>query len=134
MTSLVLGFGCERGITAGAVRDGIETVIEPTDHDLDAVDLIASIDLKNDETGLLEAADELGIPLRFYDADDLNTVSPPNPNPVVRRAVGVDGVAESAALLSSPDKTLIEEKTILRPGKRGMTLALAHRETSNGKD
>lgn len=88
---------------------------------------MATIDVKKDEEGLLTAAEELGLELRFYGSDRLETVSPPNPNPVVKQAVGTEGVAESAALLASDRGGLLREKTVLRPREMAMTLALAKR-------
>ncbi|MFB6344736.1 MAG: cobalamin biosynthesis protein, partial [bacterium] len=124
-SSLVVGFGCERGIKSEAVEKGIKSILEQYSRSVDGVRFIASIDLKSDEEGLLDAAGSMDVDLQFYDVERLRMVTPPNPNPVVKDAVGVPGVAESAALTAVSAETLLCEKTVLHPCEKGMTVALA---------
>ena len=65
---------------------------------------LATVDLKADEPGILEAAADRGWPLVTYPAELLAAVAVPNPSEVVRAAVGTPSVAEAAAL-SRPDST-----------------------------
>jgi cobalt-precorrin 5A hydrolase len=128
---VIAGFGCERGIGADPIRDVVREVL--ADHDFGAEDLkqLVTIDLKRDEEGLLEAADRLGVDLEFFSAEQLSTITPPNPNPTVKDAVGVVGVAETAALLASGADELLREKSVFRPESRAMTVALAVDQSTN---
>jgi len=63
-----------------------------------SVAALASIDVKRDETGLLEAAEKLDVPILFHSAEDLRAVEAPNPSEVVREAVGTPSVAEAAVI------------------------------------
>ena len=69
----------------------------------DSLSALASIDVKADEPGLLEAARERGLELRLFPAADLAEVPVPTPSAVVREAVGTPSVAEAAALLAAAE-------------------------------
>ena len=58
---------------------------------------LASLDLKADEPGLLEAAARRDWPVVFATAAELAVVPVPNPSPVVAAATGTGSVAEAAA-------------------------------------
>ena len=62
---------------------------------------MASIDLKQDEIGLLAAARELGLEIDFYNKDQLNGVDEVSTSAAVLKATGAKGVAEPASLLSA---------------------------------
>lgn len=134
--AVVLGIGCERGIAAASVLEGVREFLAA--HAEAPFDLrrAGTIALKRDEAGLVRAAEHLGIPLDFWSVDELGSVGPlPNPSELVRRVVGVAGVAEPAAMLSGDVGRLRVPKTVLRPRDRRMTLSLAAcRRTSRRKD
>jgi cobalt-precorrin 5A hydrolase/precorrin-3B C17-methyltransferase len=107
--SLVVGVGCSRG----AGREEIVGLIGASLRDAglcpDSVATLASIDVKRDEAGLLEAAGSLDVPVRFFPAEVLSTVDAPNPSEVVRGAVGTPSVSE-AAVLSSGAELVVEKR------------------------
>jgi cobalt-precorrin 5A hydrolase/precorrin-3B C17-methyltransferase len=107
--SLVVGVGCSRG----AGREEIVGLIGASLRDAglcpDSVATLASIDVKRDEAGLLEAAGSLDVPVRFFPAEVLSMVDPPNPSEVVRGAVGTPSVSE-AAVLSSGAELVVEKR------------------------
>jgi cobalt-precorrin 5A hydrolase/precorrin-3B C17-methyltransferase len=53
----------------------------------------------------------LGVPLRFYVAEELAQAKVPNPSPVVAGAVGTPSVAEAAVLTSGAELLLEKRKT-----------------------
>lgn len=123
---VVVGFGCERGITAASVLEGLRCLLHGEGWTLRDVRRIGTIELKRDEPGLRRAVGSLDTMLDFWRPDQLSTVeSLPNPSEVVRRAVGVPGVAEPAALLSGSARSLLVGKTVQRPRDRRMTLSVA---------
>ncbi len=89
---IVAGIGCRRCCPAS---DIIALV-----HQAGGADALAAPAWKQDEPGLLEAADRLGLPLSFVDDAALAAVQAqcPTQSAVVARAVGVASVAEAAAL------------------------------------
>jgi cobalt-precorrin 5A hydrolase/precorrin-3B C17-methyltransferase len=76
-----------------------------------SVAALASIDVKRDESGLLEAAEKLDVPIHFHPAEALSVVETPNPSEVVREAVGTPSVAEAAVISSGAELVLGKRKS-----------------------
>jgi precorrin-4 C11-methyltransferase len=127
--SLVLGVGCERGISAEALEDGLKRFLSDNRFAPESIGAVASVELKADETGLIELADRHGWPTHFYAAEELASMAMPNPSEVVARCVGTPGVAEPAALRAAGAASLLVEKQALGSAlaPQRMTFALARR-------
>ena len=109
--SLVAGIGCNRGTDRTEISDLLNQVFESNRLALSSLTCIASIDVKSDEAGLIEAAKGLGVPLILFKREELNQVEGiPNPSPIVKKHVGVKSVCEAAAILASRNGTLIIPK------------------------
>ena len=106
--SLVVGVGCSRGAAAEEILTLLRSSLDEAGLSEKSVSALASIDVKQDEAGLLEAAERLGVPLRFYPAEELGAVETPNPSSVVRDAVGTPSVAEASVVVSGA--ALVVEK------------------------
>jgi cobalt-precorrin 5A hydrolase / precorrin-3B C17-methyltransferase len=124
--SLVAGVGCSRGASSGEILDLLDRSLEEAGLSRKSVASLASVEAKSDEAGLLEAAKELGVPLRFYAAEELSTLEVPNPSTVVKDAVGTPSVAEASVLASGAE--LIVEKR-----KSGMATVAVGRLPSRGR-
>ena len=125
---LALGLGCDRGTPAATIEQAITEALAACGAQLADVYRVASIDLKANEYGLLQAAEKHGWTIRFYPAAELATVDVPNPSETVRQHTGTPSVSEAAALLvGGVDKTqLIIEKHKLRgPDGRNATVSIA---------
>ena len=109
--SLIAGVGCSRGASAEQVLILLRSALEEAGLARKSIVALASIDVKSDEAGLLEAADALGVPLRLYPAGELAAVEVPNPSPVVAGAVGTPSVAEAAVLTSGAELLLEKRKS-----------------------
>ncbi len=96
---LILGLGCDRGTPRATLERAVAEALAGLGAGLDQVAGVASIDLKSDETGLLDLAAAHGWPIRFYPAAALAAVPVPNPSETVRRHTGTPSVSEAAALL-----------------------------------
>jgi len=107
--SLVLGVGCSRGAGAEEILALIAAALHDAGLSKRSVVALASIDVKRDEAGLLDAADSLGVPVRFFSAAELSPIEVPNPSPVVAGAVGTPSVAEAAVLISGAE-LLVEKR------------------------
>ncbi|OAN55250.1 precorrin-3B methylase [Paramagnetospirillum marisnigri] len=110
---LVLGVGCERGTPpAELIRLARDTLAAEALSPL-ALACVASIDLKSDESAVHALAAELGIPARFFPAEELEAEAPrlATPSDVVFAETGCHGVAEGAALAAAgPQAELIVPK------------------------
>ena len=111
---LALGLGCERDATPADVSELARSTLAAHRLSPQAVACVVSLDLKEDETAIHALAAELDVPARFFSAERLAEEEHrlASPSPVVRRAVGIAGVAEAAALAAAgPDAELVVAKT-----------------------
>jgi cobalt-precorrin 5A hydrolase len=108
---LAVGVGCRRGAPAGNILDLVERVCLAAGASRKSIGVLASIEAKRDEAGLLEAAAVLGVPTRFFSAEQLATVPVPTPSATVAKHMGVASVCEAAAILASTGGRLLTVKT-----------------------
>ncbi len=133
--SLVLGVGCERGLPAEALEDGLARFLDEHHFARAAIGTLASADVKADEKAIGEIALRHGWQSVFYPAEELaRVVNMPNPSEIVARCVGTPGVAEPAALLASgAPRLLIEKQVVTSPlAPQRMTFALVRSAAFDG--
>ncbi len=96
----VLGFGCARDCPPSELARLAQEVLAEAGIAPQAVQAVASIDLKADEPAIVDLARRLGVPLRLFTAAELEEMSPrlATPSDVVFAEVGCHGVSEGAAL------------------------------------
>lgn len=108
--NLVLGIGCNRG----TLMEEIESVVQETlaEHRLSikSVRNVATINLKQDEAGLLALCEKYGWSLTVYTPEQLNEVPLKSPSETVYKYTGAYGVSEPAALLSAKAVDWLVEK------------------------
>ncbi|MEM9452510.1 MAG: precorrin-3B C(17)-methyltransferase [Cyanobacteria bacterium P01_E01_bin.6] len=98
---LWIGVGCERGTPREVIEYGIQQACQSTHFAEGAIAGLATIDLKADETGLVELCRDREWPLRCFPADLLRKVEVPTPSSIVNEEVGTPSVAEAAALIAA---------------------------------
>ena len=101
--TLVMGIGCERDATPTEILELATNTLVQANLSRNAISCIATIDLKEDETGILDLASTLDVPCRLFTAEQLENMTPRllNPSAIVFNAVGCHGVAEGAALAAA---------------------------------
>jgi cobalt-precorrin 5A hydrolase len=97
-----LGMGCDRGCPVDMLRQLYQQVCADLGPDINLT-AFASIDLKADEIGLLEFANQIGLDLQTYPAESLRVVEDQLSvkSDIVFKEVGCYGVAEAAALCAA---------------------------------
>ncbi len=126
--NIIAGVGCQRGVPASRLVAAIEGAAELADVHIEDIRYIASADIKADEAGLIEAAKELNIPLRFIASDQIrNSRREFTCTTLAQEKVNLPAVAEPAALLAGQRTTLILPKTSFT----GITVALARENCSS---
>ncbi len=100
-TNLFIGFGCNRGTTVAEFTSAFDDLCRTHRIDPRAVAGLASIDLKNDEEGLVDFAKKNRLPIRFFSKNELNTVPGITVSEAALRITGAKGVAEPAAILAA---------------------------------
>ncbi|NND48897.1 MAG: precorrin-3B C(17)-methyltransferase, partial [Rhizobiales bacterium] len=121
---LAIGIGAERGAEPGDAAGLVREVLDEAGFAPQSVAVLASLDLKEDESALLFISETYSWPARFFDAGRLEAETPRliNPSDMVYQAVGCHGVAEAAALAAvGAEGELVVAKRI---GRR-VTCALA---------
>lgn len=117
---LHLGLGCRRGTPADQFGEAVEAVLEENGIHPAAIKCAASIDLKQDEAGLLAFCESRGWPLAFYSAGELRAAEGEFTfSERVLRVTGVDNVCERAAMIGA--QRLLVRKTI----HSGVSIAVA---------
>ena len=117
---VMLGIGCRRGTTKEQLELSFARFCDERGLLPQAVAAAVSLDLKQDETGLLAFCRAHDWPLRFYSADKLKAVPGTfSASPFVERTTGVDNVCERAAACEGGK--LIEKKY----AAEGVTFAAA---------
>lgn len=106
--SLVVGVGASRGVGEQEVLDTIDAALAAGGLAARSVVRLASVDVKADEAGLVEAARTRGWPVVFHAAAELAAVEVPNPSQVVAAEVGTASVAEAAARYAGPTRPLAD--------------------------
>lgn len=123
--NLVVGIGCNRGTEEAEIAAEVSDALASAGFSERSVRNLATFEAKKDEPGLLAYARSRSLELVWYDAGTINDSPPiPNPSEVVKKYVGVLGVAEPAAMISAGARVLLLEKQ-----KRGnLTVAVARVE------
>ena len=120
--SLVVGMGCRRGVPREELEELLTGVFRQHNLALSSLACIATAELKQDEPGLLELAEQYAVPVHCYSAEELNGVfaaetpsanAGPTRSAVAHRLLGIWGVSEPAALLASgsPELLVTRQKT-----------------------
>ena len=104
----VLGVGCKRGTTAVQLEAAFAAFCADTNLAPVGITAAASIDLKQNEPGLLEFCRSHGWPVSFYSAAQLRAVPGTfSASRFVQGVTGVDNVCERAAVLASGGTLLL---------------------------
>ena len=123
--NVILGVGCKKGKNVQELMAFILCVLDQLKLVPDAVKCMASIDLKKDEQGLLQAAEILNVPFLTFSSEKLEKQQLPeetecfSESEFVKEVTGVSNVCERAAVAAGADY-LIQKKV----SYRGMTLAV----------
>lgn len=109
--SLVVGVGASKGVPVAEVLCLIEGTLRDAGLPPVSVAMLATVDAKAGEPGLVQAAERLGVPLVTYSAEELATVEVPNPSGVALAALGTPSVAEAAALAGGGELLVPKRKS-----------------------
>ena len=115
----VLGVGCRRGAEAAHLSAAVDAFLASHGIEPVAIGMLASIDLKASEPGLLELAGERGWAFRTFSADELNSQGGDfEPSSFVRDVTGTDNVCERSVAATGA-AVLFPKETV-----EGVALAL----------
>lgn len=120
-----LGIGCRKGTDTQTIEQAVQVALDAAGVPWEAVRGIASIDVKQNEPGLLHFCENHGLTLTVFSAETLQSVRGDfTPSDFVARTVGVDNVCERAAVCAADGGALICRKR----AQNGVTVALAQQD------
>jgi cobalt-precorrin 5A hydrolase len=120
--NLNVGLGCKRGKTKEEILRAITQVFQEHNLHLNSIKTIATIEMKQDEVGIIETCHELGCELKIHLNEEIHKVQHLFPaSELVQSAVGVTAVCEPCAYLAGGE--LIVGKTVVD----GVTVAVARK-------
>ncbi len=123
---LWIGIGCERNTSKEFIANSLNNFFESRNLSQHSIAGFATIDIKKDEKGILELAEENNLPIKFFTKEDLSKIIVPNPSIVVQKEIGTPSVAEASCLMAAGEESkLIEEKRIFKNQSGGVTIAVA---------
>lgn len=121
--NIILGIGCRKETPRNDILDFVRSTLQ--EQGLSACDIrcAASVEIKKNETGLIEAFEELSIPLVFLPVETIkrSSLDEVTPSQTPMKHFGIPGVSEPCALLAGKNTRLIMKKK----KNRGITIALA---------
>lgn len=121
--TLVVGVGFHWNTTKETIREGLYFCLSKFKLSPKSVAKFATIKKESHVTGLHDLAEEMKIPIDYFERQELSTITIPNPSEVVQTFEGTPSVSEAAALKSSGG-LLIVEKQKFPPN---LTIAIARR-------
>jgi len=122
LKDLIVGVGCRRGISAERIVAAVTAALAEAEGRLEQVRFLASADVKAGEEGLIQAARELDVPLRFISSAEIRaTTRNFTASSLAAEKINLPAVAEPAALLAGRRTELI----FPRKAYQGITVAIA---------
>ena len=119
----VLGVGCRRGTSADTLAEAFAAFCAQAGFAPQCIAAAASIDLKQNEAGLLAFCQSRGWPVEFFTAEQLRQAPGSfTPSAFVQSVTGVDNVCERAAVLAAGGPLVFHKFA-----RTGVTFALAVR-------
>ncbi|WP_071397020.1 cobalt-precorrin 5A hydrolase [Bacillus tuaregi] len=94
--TVVIGMGCNRGTSVEEIESVIQETLIELDISIKSVKALCTIDLKKDETGLLEIVEKYGWEFIYYSPEELNMAGIEAPSETVYKYTGAYGVSEPA--------------------------------------
>lgn len=121
--NLTVGVGCKRGKTRDEILEAIFNVFKSNNLSIKSIESLATIDIKKDEQGLIEACKYLGCRFYTFLKEQIRSVQEMfRGSAFVEKVVGVTGVCEPCAYLTSGE--VIVGKTLLN----GVTVSVGRKK------
>lgn len=131
----MIGIGCKSNTSEGLIYEAAKICMDMYGADIRGVAAVASIDIKEDEPGLVAFCQSLNVPFMTYDAQTLNAVEGSyTESAFVEQVTGVDNVCERSAVacantFSRVDGSYGQHEFVCRKTAReGVTVAIVQVE------
>jgi len=120
--TITIGVGCRRGVAGNKIIAFVHEMLDTFNVSQRAICQMASIDIKADEAGILEAAAHFGVQVQWIAAADIGPIEDQfTASAFVKAQVGVSGVCEPAAFIAGGRKGRF---ICQKQSKEGITVAI----------
>lgn len=120
--NIIVGVGCRRGIPGQQIIDFVTEQLKLNSIREMSIRQLASIDIKSDEQGMLDAAAHFGVPAVFIETAEIEKIEQDfSSSAFVKSQVGVSGVCEPAAFIAGGRAG---EFISRKKSKEGITVAI----------
>lgn len=111
---IVFGVGARKGVSTESVLSAVDRACQDLGIPPERIDFLSTAEPKKNESGILEAAEKLGVELEVVSLNKLKKFDHPDvsESPFVRKTFGVPGICEPVALyVAGEQASLIYRKT-----------------------
>lgn len=123
--AVVLGIGCRKGKEGEKIERQIQRVLENGGIFLESVCKASSIDLKKNETGIIELCKKYGWEFKTFSAEVLGSAEGEfRSSGFVKKITGVDNICERSAVCASEGGHII----LAKQAEDGVTIAAAEKK------
>lgn len=117
----ILGIGTKKNISKRDVINAVGKVIKKAKISSDEIRIAATIDIKKNEKGLIEACKELKLPIVFISKNSIRNFRGDASSEIVKKYLDLNGVCEPCACIAGKEASLILRKQI----SKGTAIAIA---------
>ncbi len=109
--TLIAGIGCGKGVSADDIESAVNTALSNAGYTFEELRLVATVDAKEHEEGLLTFCKLHNLPLRIISREEIRAAKIQcKESEFVMKTLGIGAVAEPCALLGGSKTELILEK------------------------
>ncbi len=100
--NIIIGIGCRAGTSSEAIINAVEETLNSLSIDHRSIKHFATVDVKQNEAGIFEAAEHYKIIVKIVDRKEIKTVEHDfQCSEFVRKTIGVGAVCEPCAVLTA---------------------------------
>lgn len=120
--NLVIGIGCRKDTPVNQILDVIQTGLMQLEKPIACIHKLVTVDVKEEEEGLIQAAKVLRVPLEIIPRDEIIKVEHLfQASEFVKKTIGVSSVSEPCAMIGSKGGEMLLRKE----KSKGITLSVA---------
>ncbi|MGQ0606800.1 MAG: cobalt-precorrin 5A hydrolase [Candidatus Nitrosotenuis sp.] len=108
--TLVVGIGLHGDTTKEKIMQSLDLSLVKYGLSSKCVARLVSLKKPKDIQGLIDVAKDIGVPVQYFEKDELTSISIPNPSQMVAAYEGIPSVSEAAAIKSSGGKLVVEKQ------------------------
>ena len=108
--TLVVGIGLHWDTTKDIIKEGLDFCMKKFQLSPKSIARFASIKKEAQVQGLRDLANEMDLPVVYYEKEELAKITIPNPSETVQAFEGTASVSEAAALKSSGGRLVVEKQ------------------------